>query len=198
MIKLNSLISILFLVAILFDCESKRTEPSAVLYQDTVSWPVSFEIGRNATTKEIDAWNIDVRPDGEGLPRGEGVVAKGKILYAAKCASCHGRTGSEGPYDRLVTIKNEDGSKDSDSKKSIGSYWPYATTIYDYVHRAMPYHAPGSLTPDEVYSLTAFLLYANQIIDSTQVINASTLPKVIMPARKLFVNDDRQGGAQVR
>ena len=176
--------------------KSKRTDPVS---QDTTSWPASFELGRVATEQEIAAWDIDVRPDGKGLPEGEGTVANGKIFFAAKCAVCHGKTGTEGPYDRLVDMKDSETEKDSKgSRKSIGSYWPYATTVYDYVHRAMPYTTPGSLTPDEVYSITAFLLHANGIIDSTQVINASTLPKIVMPAQHLFVPDDRKGGPEVR
>ncbi len=188
---------IMMLYALCLIACKHKSDNTSLTSQDTLNWPTSFEIGRAATKQEIAAWDIDVRPDGKGLPEGQGVVANGKLLYAAKCSTCHGITGSEGPYDRLVEVKEKD-SDSKGSKKSIGSYWPYATTVYDYVHRAMPYNAPGSLTPEEVYSITAFLLHANGIIDSTQVINANTLPRVVMPAQKLFVPDDRKGGAEVR
>ena len=110
-----------------------------------------------------------------------------------KCATCHGRTGVEGPQARLV------GAMDDTTKaKTIGNYWPYATTLFDYTRRAMPYNAPGSLTAKEVYGLTAFLLYANKIIDSNKIIDAKSLPAIVMPAKKLFVSDDRHGGPEVR
>ena len=130
------------------------------------TWPASFGIGRPASAAEIAAVDIDVRPDGAGLPAGTGTVATGKALYAAKCAACHGPTGTEGPNDKLVSLTpNPDFSfgRDLTQVRTIGNYWPYATTLFDYLWRAMPYNAPGSLTPDEVYSLTAYLLHLNQI-----------------------------------
>ena len=95
----------------------------------------------------------------------------------------------------MVTNKNP---ADKKKEKTIGNYWPYATTVFDYVRRAMPFNAPGSLTNEEVYHLTAYLLNANEIIDEKYVINAQTLPKVIMPAQKLYVPDDRKGGAEIK
>jgi len=158
---------------------------------DTVNWPVSFGFGRRATVAEVYRLDKDVRPDGQGLPPGAGTVRDGKRIYAAQCAACHGKTGVEGPNNRLV-------AKADSPEKAIGNYWPYATTIFDYIRRAMPFHAPGSLTDQEVYSLTAFLLHANGIIDSAAVINAETLPKVMMPAKSWFVPDDRRGGPEIR
>lgn len=155
--------------------------------------PARFNLGRAATAAEIKAWDIDVRPDGTGLPEGSGTVSAGREIYAVKCARCHGKTGIEGPYNRLV------GAIDDTTKiKTIGNYWPYATTLFDYTRRAMPYDLPGSLTDSEVYSITAFLLHANRIIDSTTEMNKRTLPAIVMPARKYFVNDDRQGGPEVK
>src|SRR5690606_33050469 len=104
-----------------------------------------------------------------------------------------GKTGKEGTIGgRLV------GFSDTTKARTIGNYWPYATTVYDYINRAMPFNKPGSLTADEVYSLTAFLLNANNIIDSTAVMNPTNLPKVVMPAKDLFVPDDRKGGPEIR
>jgi S-disulfanyl-L-cysteine oxidoreductase SoxD len=164
---------------------------------DSSAWPATFGLGRVALAREIDSLNIDVRPDGEGLPEGSGTVLQGKYIYIAKCAICHGHTGTEGPYAKLVGIFHESDSIQR-GEKTIGNYWPYASTLYDYINRAMPYNTPGTLTSEEVYSITAFLLYRNNIIDSTIVMDARTLPKVIMPAQKLFIDDDRTGGSEIR
>ena len=137
--------------------------------------------------------DISIRPDGKGLPPGSGTAAAGKEIYAVKCAACHGKTGTEGPYARLVAPMG-----DTTKAKAIGNYWPYATTIFDYTRRAMPYTAPGSLSDEEVYNLTAFLLAANKIIDSSTVVDAQNLPQVKMPAREFYVPDDRRGGPEVR
>jgi len=163
---------------------------------DTTNWPASFGFGRAATPQEITAMDISIRPDGRGLPPGSGTAGEGKAIYAVKCAACHGKTGTEGPYARLVGPMGDTG--DTTRAKTIGNYWPYATTIFDYTRRAMPYNAPGSLSAVEVYSLTAFLLAANKIIDSSAVVDAQSLPRVKMPAHDLFVPDDRHGGPEVR
>ena len=153
--------------------------------------PARFGLGRAATAAEIKAWDIDVMPDGDGLPPGRGTPAGGAKIYARQCAACHGPSGTEGPFDRLV-------GRDRAPGRTIGNYWPYATTLYDYIHRAMPLGAPGSLTPDEVYSLVAYLLWRNEIIEATAVIDGRTLPGVVMPARDRFVVDDRRGGPEIR
>jgi mono/diheme cytochrome c family protein len=160
---------------------------------DTLTWPSSFGIGRPATASEIAVLNISIRPDGRGLPPGSGNPMAGKLIYAGKCAACHGRTGTEGPFMQLVSKTN-----DSLRVKTIGNYWPYATTIFDYTRRAMPFNAPGSLSDKEVYSLTAFLLAANHIIDSQTVITANNLADIKMPASLRFVPDDRKGGPEIR
>ena len=163
-------------------------------------WPQSFNIGRPATEQEIAKLDIDVQPDGKGLPTGSGTVIAGKAIYASKCAACHGRTGIEGPNNRLVSHVSENKAYGTEisKEKTIGNYWPYATTLFDYIRRAMPFNAPGSLTNEEVYSVTAFLLQANDIIPPDGTINAENLPKIIMPAQKHFVTDDRKGGPEVR
>ena len=172
---------------------NKNPRSTGVSNNDTTNWPKSFGFGRAASSEEIAEIDIDVRPDGHGLPSGSGSAAKGRTIYSTKCASCHGKNGTEGPYSILVGAMG-----DTIKAKTIGNYWPYATTLFDYVRRAMPYNMPGSLSNNEVYDLTAFLLYKNKIIDSATIINAVSLPKVKMPAQTLFVNDDRGGGAEVR
>ena len=140
-------------------------------------------------------------PDGTGLPPGSGTASQGADVYRRKCAACHGRTGVEGPFDRLVGREPRQGfpfGRDPRLVKTVGNYWPYATTLYDYLNRAMPLAAPGSLTPDEVYELVAFLLWRNEIITDTAVMNAQTLPRVVMPARDRFVVDNRRGGPEIR
>ena len=142
-----------------------------------------------ATPAEISAWNIDIDPTGAGLPPGRGTVPQGAGIYANKCAICHGPTGTDGPKDRLV---GGHGSLATDQPiKTIGSYWPYATTLYDYIYRAMPLTAPQSLTPDESYSVVAWLLHQNGIVPADAVIDAQTLPRVTMPNRAGFVSDPR-------
>ena len=149
----------------------------------------AYGIGSPATEADIKAWNIDVSSTGEGLPPGQGTVKQGSRLFAAKCAACHGPTGTEGPKDRLVG--GRDTLTTAKPVRTIGSYWPYATTLYDYIHRAMPFDAPQSLTSDETYSVIAWLLFQNQIIAEDAVIDAQTLPKVRMPNRNGFIEDPR-------
>ena len=143
--------------------------------------------GRAATPSEVTAVNIDVMPNGAGLPAGSGTVTRGQAIYASQCASCHGATGIEGPRDRLVGGQGTLAT--SKPIKTIGSYWQYAPTIYDYIGRAMPFTAPGNLKPDEVYSLVAFLLNRNGVIDAGQIIDARTLPLVKMPNRDGFIDE---------
>jgi cytochrome c len=142
-------------------------------------------LGREATPAEITAWDISIPPDGSGLPPGSGRAAAGAALYAAKCQACHGEKGAGQPNDRLVGGQGTLGGPAP--VRTIGSYWPYATTIFDYVRRAMPYQQPHSLTDDEVYAVTAYLLQLNGVIAEGDVINAQTLPKVKMPNRDNFI-----------
>lgn len=163
-----------------------------------VSMPAHFRtIGRNATPEEIRAWNIDANAEGIGLPPGQGTYARGAALFAERCSMCHGAHG-EGipPYPRLIGREPRDSfpfGRDAKYVKTIGNYWPYATTVFDYVNRAMPLTAPGSLGADNVYSVVAFLLAENEVVDRNVVIDARTLPKIHMPARGRFVRDDRTG-----
>ena len=156
--------------------------------------PATFGIGRPATPAEIAALDIDIGPEGAGLPPGRGTAADGAPIYAARCAGCHGKTGREGPNDVVVGRLPGDAfpfARDPRAPKTIGSYWPYATTVFDYVRRAMPPDAPGSLKDEEVYGLVAYLLAMNELIPQDAVVDAASLPKVQMPARAHFVPDTR-------
>jgi len=164
-------------------------------------WPASFAIGQIASSAKIAALDIDFGPDGVGAPPGSGSVAEGKVVFDTKCSVCHGATGTEGPNDRLVGRLPDDAfpfGEARGTRRTIGNYWPYATTIFDYVNRAMPMTAPGSLTGDEVYAVAAYILFLNEIIPEDAVMNAESLPEVVMPARNRFVKDDRVGGPEVR
>ena len=142
-------------------------------------------LGRPATAAEIAGWDISVEPDGVGLPPGRGTALKGAAVYEQKCQACHGAKGAGQPNDRLVGGHGTLASKTP--VRTIGSYWPYATTVFDYVRRAMPYTQPQSLTDDEVYAVTAYLLQLNGIIGESDEMNGQTLPKVTMPNRGNFV-----------
>jgi S-disulfanyl-L-cysteine oxidoreductase SoxD len=142
-------------------------------------------LGRPATAEQIAGWDISIAPDGSGLPPGSGSVQEGARIFAAKCQSCHGAEGAGQPYDRLVgglgTLKSQA------PVRTVGSYWPYATTLFDYIRRAMPLPQPQSLTADETYALAAYLLERNGVIKAGDKMNAKTLPRVVMPNRDSFI-----------
>lgn len=141
-------------------------------------------LGKAATVQHIRAADITVMPDGEGLPAGSGNAVTGAELYRVHCLACHGERGVGGPNDVLAGGR---GSLTSTAPlKTVGSYWPYATTLFDYIRRAMPYPSPGLLSNGEVYSLAAYLLYINGIIGEQVDMNAATLPAVKMPNRDNF------------
>jgi len=142
-------------------------------------------LGRPATPPEIAEWDISIPPDGAGLPPGSGTPEQGAVVYAQKCQPCHGEKGAGKPNDQLVGGQGTLTSKSP--VRTIGSYWPYATTVFDYVRRAMPYTESKSLTNDEVYAVTAYLLHLNGIIGAQDVMNAQTLPQVKMPNRDNFI-----------
>lgn len=161
-----------------------------------------YDIGTPVTEASLAAYNIDVNPAGAGLPAGSGTVARGAQLYAEKCALCHGANGEgQGAFPKLIGPAEGNAfgfGRDAKLVKTIGNYWPYSTTVFDYIRRAMPFIAPGSLSSDDVYSLTAFLLARNRIIGDNVVIDAQSLPKIRMPAHNHFVRDDRAGGVRFR
>jgi len=163
--------------------------------------PARLGFGRPASRADIERLDIDVMPDGTGLPPGSGSVAAGRELYAARCALCHGTTGTEGPNDRLVGRFPADSfpfGTDPSARRTIGNFWPYATTLFDYIRRAMPFDAPGSLTSEQIYSVAAWLLFANDLIPEDAVLDARSLPAIRMPARLRFVPDNRRGGREIR
>jgi cytochrome c len=171
--------------------------------------PKRYGIGTPATPGQIAALDIDVRPDGTGLPAGRGTAEAGGAIYAQKCAACHGASGEGGTADVLVGAEPKDTAPFGpayeqwrngrpDVPFTIGNYWQYATTLFDYIRRAMPASAPGSLTADDTYALVAWLLAKNGVIADDAVMSAETLPRVQMPARSRFVPDNRKGGSEVK
>lgn len=145
-----------------------------------------YDFGRQATPQEIAGWDIDVSPSGAGLPPGRGDVKQGEAIFEAKCAACHGAHGEGKPMVRLVGGVGT--LRDKKPEKTVGSYWPYATTLFDYVRRAMPLNAPQSLTPDEVYAVSAYVLFLNGIVPQDAALDADALPKIKMPNRDGFVS----------
>ncbi len=142
-------------------------------------------LGLPASNEDVARVFWSIFPDGENLPPGSGTAAEGRVLFQLHCQACHGLEGAGNPADRLVGGQGTLGTEMP--VKTIGSYWPYATTVFNYIRRAMPYTAPMSLGNDDYYALTAYLLQINEIISSDEIVNAETLPKVVMPNREGFV-----------
>ena len=156
-----------------------------------------YKLGRAALPEEIAAWNIDVRPDGQGLPKGKGKVSDGEIIYNEQCAACHGDFG-EGKDRWPVLVGGKDTLTSDDPVKTVGSYWPYTSTIFDYIRRAMPFGNAQSLTADETYALTAYLLYMNEIVEDEKfVLSDKNFAKVRLPNEKNFTKDVRPDTALV-
>mgnify|MGYP006273212183 FL=1 len=154
---------------------------------------VNYGLGREALPEEIDAWDIDIRPDGTGLPEGSGDVWTGEEVFIEKCAVCHGDF-AEGVDRWPVLAGGWDTLTNDRPVKTIGSYWPYLSTVFDYVHRAMPFGEAQSLTPDEVYAITAYLLYSNAIVEDDFVLSKENFTEVEMPNEDGFFMDDREEG----
>jgi len=146
--------------------------------------PEGPKLGRPATPHEIADQDINVFPDGTGLPSGKGTALEGKAIYDAKCASCHGPKGLGGSAGELAGGGSLTGPHPD---KNIGTYWPYATTLFDFIRRSMPLDAPRSLNENQVYAVTAYLLHVNGIIDEQAEMNAATLPRIEMPNRDGFI-----------
>ncbi len=148
-----------------------------------------YGLGTPVTPRQISGWNIDVAPDGKNLPPGSGTLAQGRHLYETQCVACHGAKGEGGIGDRLAggfgTLK------DKKPVRTVGSYWPYATTLFDYIRRAMPLTAPQSLGNDEAYAVTAYVLDLNGLWPKDQLADAQTLMKIRMPNVDGFVPDPR-------
>ncbi len=188
MIKLILILSGLLIVTFSCNRVKKAGDSSA-----PVRFPKHFGSGKKAPPALIAAWDKDVRPDGKGLPPGSGTYQAGRKLYEIKCQACHGKEGRGGASPALTGPEG-----DTAKAKTIGNYWPYASTVFDYIQRAMPFNAPGSLESQELYDLTAYLLTTNKIIDSLTVVDSSLIAHIIMPAKKRYVSDNRHGGHEVR
>ena len=141
-------------------------------------------LGQTASAEQIRGWDIDVRADGAGLPAGSGSVAQGQAIYQARCLACHGANGEKGVAPRLAGGQGTLATRAP--VLTVGSYWPYATTLYDYIHRAMPLDRPQSLTPDEVYAVTAYTLHLNGIVTADAILDAASLATIKMPNREGF------------
>jgi S-disulfanyl-L-cysteine oxidoreductase SoxD len=164
--------------------------------QDAPAGRDRLGIGAPVDSAVLARWDFDIDTLGRGLPVGRGSVAQGATLWAAKCAMCHGAQGEGMPpaYPRIVGREPRTGfgfANDPTLVRTVGNYWPYATTLYDYIQRAMPYNAPGSLSADETYALTAWVLSANEILPPDATLDADALRRVRMPAAGRFVDDNR-------
>jgi S-disulfanyl-L-cysteine oxidoreductase SoxD len=170
--------------------------PAAPPPQTQTQHVSKYGVGRAPSTQEIRALGVSVAPDGTGLPAGAGTAADGRAVFALRCAKCHGEKaeGDVGP----ALVGGQGTLASPKPLKTVGSFWPYATSVWDYVNRAMPFNQPGLLSHDEVYSLVAYLLHLNGIVTEKQSMNAQTLPKVRMPNRDGFVSDPRPDAGRKR
>lgn len=148
-----------------------------------------YKIGRAPSAEEEKAWDISVAPSGKELPPGKGTAAEGKEVFARRCQRCHGEAGKGG--DESALVGGQGTLTSAKPLKTVGSYWPYATTLFDYIRRAMPLKEPGTLSPDQVYAVSAYILQLNGIIGEGDTMNAETLAKVKMPNRDNFIPDPR-------
>ena len=168
------------------------TASAAVSFAAPADAGSTYNIGSTPTAAEIANLDIDIRPDGKGLPTGRGTMAEGEPIYAEKCGSCHGEFGEgAGRFPVLVGGEVEDLAYADRPEKTIGSYWPFASTLYDYIYRAMPYGDAQSLTADETYAITAFLLAMNNVIDEDFVLDQDSFKTIKMPNAPHFVDDPR-------
>lgn len=162
----------------------------AISITSSVALAGQYGLGREATPEEVAAWNIDVRPDGQGLPVGSGSVEAGEEIWTEQCAACHGDFGEA--VDRWPVIAGGfDTLASNRPVKTVGSYWPYLSTVFDYVNRAMPFTEARSLEPDQVYALTAYILNLNDLVDSDFVLSNENFTEVRLPNEDNFFDDDR-------
>jgi mono/diheme cytochrome c family protein len=149
------------------------------------AWAETPNLGKPIDEAAIAAWDISILPDGTGLPKGSGTPSQGAPIFAEKCAACHGDNGKGGEAAALLSDRELAGI--SAAQKTIRNFWPYSTTIFDFIRRAMPAQMPHSLTDDEVYALTAYILAGNKLIGANDTMDAQSLPKVKMPNRDNFI-----------
>ncbi|MFP4181625.1 MAG: c-type cytochrome [Thiohalospira sp.] len=184
----NRLLTALPLLAGLFvaGCgdQSSSGEPGA-----DAGPPGPLGLGSEADQAEIEGWDIDIRPDGQGLPEGSGTVREGEQVYEEHCVRCHGAFGTE--PDSHVIAGGQDSLGTDDPTLTVGSFWPHATTLFDYTRRAMPFDKPQSLSADELYAVTAYVLHLNDILPMDAELDAESLPEVEMPNADGFIPDPR-------
>ena len=159
-------------------------KPLAILAALSAAGPALAQFGQPIAPADLAPWDISIGPDGAGLPPGRGTAAQGETVYLLKCQACHGEKGVGGANDALAGGSLAPGKP---AVKTVGSYWPYATTLFDYVRRAMPFPETKSLTDDEVYAVSAYILSLNGIVAADAVLDAQSLPKVKMPNRDGFI-----------
>src|SRR5215813_12322720 len=170
--RCNAIVLVMLVTAVLLEAQSP-----------------TFGVGRPATAEEVRDVGVAIAPDGSGLPDGSGTVAAGRDVFVAQCARCHGPKG-EGDIGPVL-VGGQGTLRTARPLKTVGSFWPYATTLWDYINRAMPFDKPGLLKPSEVYAVAAYILNLNGIIGENDVMDAKTLPKVKMPNQNGFVPDSR-------
>jgi mono/diheme cytochrome c family protein len=146
-------------------------------------------LGRPASEERIARWNLSVYPDGRGLPAGAGTAAQGRAVYEAQCAKCHGAQGEGGSGG---TLAGRGALTDPEPDQTVGNYWPYATTLFDFIRRAMPMDAPATLSDDQIYAVSAYVLYLNGILGPEERLDARSLPRIRMPNRDGFIGIDAQ------
>ena len=149
----------------------------------------TYGLGREATAEEVGAWDITIGPEGHELPDGSGTAEEGARVYEVRCKECHGDAGVGG--DQAALVGNPAQLKQDRPIKTVGSYWPYATTLFDYTRRAMPFEEPGTLSADQLYAVTAYVLHLNGLLGESETLDRDSLPKVAMPNRDGFVRDPR-------
>jgi cytochrome c len=150
-----------------------------------------YGLGRAVGEDEAAKIGVATTPDGAGLPRGQGTAVEGAEVYKLRCEECHGPEGKGG--DEVALVGRPDELLGPTPKKTVGSYWPYATTIWDYINRAMPFKQPGMLTDDQVYAVTAYILHLNGLVSESDTVDAAALSKIVMPNRDGFIRDPRSG-----
>ena len=149
----------------------------------------TFGLGTEPSAEEVKDWDLTIGPEGLELPDGSGTAREGFQVYEVRCKECHGEQGIGG--DQAALVGKPAQLKEAPPIKTVGSYWPYATTLFDYTRRAMPFEEPGTLTSDQLYAVTAYVLFLNGIVGEEEALNRETLPKVVMPNRDGFVRDPR-------
>jgi len=189
--KPGLLLSVVALSACIAGNSSAQSETTVSEYNQPAETSAGhYGVGSDASLTEIAGWDIDIRPDGLGLPDGSGTAEDGEMMYEEQCASCHGSFG-EGVGRYPVLAGGEGTLTEPRPEKTIGSFWPYASTLWDYIHRAMPFTAPQSLSDDEVYAITAYVLYLNDLVDYDFELSQDNLAMIEMPNKDGFFLDDR-------